>query len=239
MENRLLACLAEPELGLLAPHLKQVPLARGAILHRPDAQVEWVYFPMGGAVSLLAVMKGGQEVEIASVGREGAIMLSAHTGPWQAHAKSIVRVEGFAKAIPAAQLRIAMVQSEHIKEALIRYMEVLSAQSQQITACNALHSVEQRLARWLLQLSDRIGSLEIPATQDTMSQMLGVRRTTVTLVAQQFQEDNLIIYRRGRIMITNPAALYALACECYEACKEAEQFIERPDVETMLPHGAT
>lgn len=231
MENRLLACLAAPDSALLAPHLKQAPLFRGAVLHEPNTPIEWVYFPMSSAVSLLAVMKGGQAVETASVGCEGAVGLSAHSRSWQASFKSIVQVQGIAKYIPASALRVAMVESEHIRDLMIRYMETLSAQSQQIAACNALHSVEQRLARWLLQISDRIDSAQIPVTQGAISQMLGVRRTTVTLVVRQFQQDNLIRCRRARITIVNPSALHALACECYGACKQAEQLVHRPNIE--------
>jgi CRP-like cAMP-binding protein len=231
MENRLLSRLAVPDLALLKPHLKQVSLPQGAVLQEPDTLVEWVYFPLNGTVSLLAVMKGHEAVEIASVGREGAIGLSAHSGPWQARARAIVQVSGIAKAIPAPLLGAIMVQSEHIRDVMIRYMEVLWAQTQQIAACNALHSVQQRLARWLLQLSDRVGSAELLATQEMIAEMLGAQRTTVTLAAQRFQREGLIQYRRARIIITSPTALRALACECYEACKQADQLVHRPDVE--------
>jgi CRP-like cAMP-binding protein len=233
MQNRLLAGLTAPDLALLAPHLEQVGLLRGAILHQPEAPIGQVYFPLGGSVSLLAVMKDDKAVEIAGVGREGAVGLSAHSGPWHARTTAIVQVPGVASAISASLLRVAMIQSEHIRDVIIRYMETLSGQSQQLAACNALHSVEQRLARWLLQMSDRIGSVELPVTQDTISNMIGVRRTTVTIVAQQFQQEGLIRYRRARIIVTNPTALRALACECYEACKQAEQLVQGFGIELM------
>jgi CRP-like cAMP-binding protein len=217
MENCLLSCLTEPDLALLSPALKQVVLKQGSILHEPDSSVETVYFPLSGAVSLLAVTKGGEAIEIASVGRQGAVGLSAHSGSWRARSRAIVQVPGLAKAIPSHVLRTAISKSEHIRDLMVRYMETLSAQSQQLAACNALHSVEERLARWLLQLSDRIGAAELPVTQEMISQMLGVRRTTVTLVAQKLQHDGLLSYRRARITIVNPAALHASACECYEA----------------------
>jgi CRP-like cAMP-binding protein len=158
-------------------------------------------------------------IEIASVGREGAIGMSAHSGAWQAHAGAIVQVPGSAKAIPAELLKDAMARSEHIRDVMMRYLDTLWAQTQQLAACNALHSVEQRLARWLLQIWDRIGSAEISATQNTMANQIGAQRTTVTLLAHRFQQDGLIRYRRARITITNPTALCALACECYESRK--------------------
>jgi CRP-like cAMP-binding protein len=217
MENRLLSCLTAPDLALLSPALKRVALKQGSVLHEPDSSIETVYFPLSGAVSFLAVMKGGEAVELASVGREGAVGLSAHSGFWRARSRAIVQVPGLAKAIPSHVLRTAIGKSEHIRDLMVRYMETFLAQSQQLAACNALHSVEERLARWLLQLSDRIGTAELPVTQELISQMLGVRRTTVTLVAQKLQHDGLLRYRRARITIVNPAALHALACECYEA----------------------
>ena len=124
-----------------------------------------------------------------------------------------------------------MAESEHIREVMIRYLEALSAQTQQIAACNALHSVEQRLARWLLQMSDRIGSSELPATHNTIGEMIGVQRTTVTVVAGNFQEKGLIQCRRARIIITDATALRALACECYDACKQADQLLQTPDID--------
>ena len=229
MQNRLLSYLAAPDLALLAPHLKRVALEQGSVLQEPETSIETVYFPMSGAVSLLAVMKGGEAVEIASVGREGAVGLSARSGPWQAHAKAIVQVPGIATTIPAPLLRLAMVQSEQIRDVMIRHMETLWAQTEQLAACNALHSVEERLARWLLQMSDRIGNAELPVTQETLSQMLGVRRTTVTLVAQKLQEDGLIRYRRGHIVILDPVGLRALACECCQAHRRVEEHFRQAD----------
>jgi CRP-like cAMP-binding protein len=152
MENRLLARLAAPDFALLRPHFKQVSLLQGAVLQESETLIEWVYFPLSGVVSLVTVMKSGEAVEIASVGCDGAIGLSAHSGPWQAGARAIVQVPGIAKAIRAQLLGIAMGQNEHMRDVMIRYMEALWTQTRQIAACNALHSVEQRLARWPLQM---------------------------------------------------------------------------------------
>lgn len=217
MQNHLLSCLAAPDLALLTPHLVQLPLIQGAVLHEPETAIETTYFPLSGAVSLSLVMKKGQTVEIASVGREGAIGLFAHAGNWQAQSRAIVQIPGIASVIPSAVLRAAMSQSDHLRELVIRYKGTLAAQTQQLAACNALHSAEQRLARWLLQISDRIDSTEITATQETISLILAMRRTSVTLVALKFQREGLIRYARGRVSIVDLAGLRALACECYEA----------------------
>jgi CRP-like cAMP-binding protein len=203
------------DLAVLAHHFRRVTLDHGALLQEQDAPVEHVYFPLSGAVSLLAVMQGGEGVQTAVVGREGAIGLFADFGSWRACTRAIVQAPGIAETIPLPHLRAAASQSEALRRTLLRYKETLSAQAQQTAGCNALHSVEERTARWLLQLADRIEHNELPVTQDTLSQMLGVRRTTVTLVAQKMQHDGLIRYRRGRIIITDRTTLQGLACECY------------------------
>jgi len=231
MGNRLLSCLDAADLGLLEPRLKRVPLVQGDVLHEPANAVDWVYFPLSGAVSLVVVMKGGETIEIGCVGREGAIGLSAHLAPPHARSRAIVQAPGIAKAISSSALRTALARNENIRDLAIRYTETLAAQAEQIAACNALHSVEQRLARWLLQMSDRIGSAELVGTQETIAEMIGVRRTTVTIVAQQFQQEGLIRYRRAHIIITNPTALRALACECYDVCRQSDQLVQRADIE--------
>jgi CRP-like cAMP-binding protein len=222
MQNRLLACLAASDSALLSPHLKQVALNQGSVLYEPETSIETVYFPLSGAASLLAVMKGGETIEIASVGHAGAIGLSANSGPWHSHVRVVVQVPGSAQAIFAPLLKLAMAQSEHIHDVMIRYEETLWPQTERIAACNALHSVEQRLARWLLQMSDRIDNAEVPVTQKTLSQMLGVSRTTVTVVAYKLQQDRLICYSRGHVRIVNRPGLQALSCECYEADRRGE-----------------
>jgi len=217
--NRLLASLRLSDFALLAHHFRRVPLEHAAILQEAEAPVEWVYFPLSGVISLLSVMRTGDGVETGVVGREGAVGLFADFGPWQSCVRAVVQAPGLAEGIALPMLKAVASQSGPIRSLLLRYKETLSAQIQQSVACNALHSVEHRVARWLLQLADRIGHDEVPATQDLLSQMLGVRRTTVTLVAQKLQHDGLIHYRRGRIVITDRTALHALACECYDTCR--------------------
>lgn len=145
IENHLLACIPAPVLALLAPHFKQIRLDQGAVLHEPE--IETAYFPLSGAVLLFAVMKGGEAVETAIVGHEGAVGLIGHIGPWQAHTRAIVQVPGIAKAIPLAVFWTAVLQSEHVRDLIARYKETLLQQTQQMVACNALHSVEERVAR--------------------------------------------------------------------------------------------
>jgi len=237
MENRLLSCLPVPELAVLASHFKQIQLTQGSVLHEPEASIETVYFPLSGAISLLAVMNGGEASEIASVGREGAVGVLAHSGVWRARSWAIVHVPGFAEAISSEVLRTAIEQNAVIRELMLRYKTELAAQTEQLAACNAVHSVEERLARWLLQMSDRIDSDELPATQETLSHILGVRRTTVTNIAQKLQKDGLIRYRRGHILIVDRSGLDDLACECYSAYRQVDALIPLSD-DDERPRGA-
>ena len=221
-KNRLLTSLAAPDFALLARHLTPVALERGEVLQEQGAPVNWVHFPLSGAVSLLAVMHSGEAVETAIVGREGAIGLFAGFGPRKAGNRAIVQAPGTAASIPAALFQSAASQSDSIRHMILRYGEILLSQTRQSVACNALHPVEERVTRWLLQMSDRIDSSELLVTHDTLSQMLGVRRTTVTTIARKLQDDSLIRYSRGRLQITDRAALRSRACECYDAWRHAD-----------------
>jgi CRP-like cAMP-binding protein len=229
--NRLLAGLPAYDLALIGRHLRRVPLNRGAILQEEDAPVDLVFFPLGGAISLLTVLRDGDAVETAIVGREGAVGLVADFGPWQACTRAVVQAPGAAECISTPLLKTIAAQSAEISRLLLRYKEALSAQVQQTAACNALHSVEERMARWLLQALDRCDDGELAVTQDFLSQMLGVRRTTVTIVARKFQYDGLIRYRRGRIVVVNRSELQKLACECYATCRRrSEAIMQVPEI---------
>jgi CRP-like cAMP-binding protein len=225
--NRLLKCLPEPDLALLARHFKVVPLAYGAVLHEPEAPIGTVYFPLSGAVSLLVVMKSGEAIEIASVGREGAVGFCPRPGSWQARTRAVVQVSGLAKSVPSTVLKTVLDQREHSRDLMYRFKGTIAAQCVRTAACNALHSVEQRVARWLLQMSDQIDNSEVPVTQTALSQMLGVQRTTVTCAAQRLQNDDLIRGHRGHVSILNRESLEAVACECYDAWREAEALFDQ------------
>jgi CRP-like cAMP-binding protein len=214
--NRLLGCLSDADFAVLEPHLKRVPLNAGAVLQEQDAPVEFVYFPVSGVISLLAVMNDGAAVEAAMIGREGCVGLCADLGPWHACARAVVQAGGSAERIPAALFKDIAYENGQIKGLMLRYKEALCAQIQQTAACNALHSVEKRVARWLLQMLDRIDIGEVSATQEIVSRMLGVKRTTITVVAGHLQANDLIRWRRGHIEVANRAALEKLACECSE-----------------------
>ncbi len=218
--NRLLAMLPPAEFALLAPDLRDMPLERGTVLHDAGDIIEHVYFPNSGMVSLVAVMRTGETVETATVGREGAIGVTAGMGYRFAFGRAVVQLPGMASRIPFARFHAAAARSRCIRDLVVRYNEVLIAQIQQSVACNALHDVEARLCRWLLQTHDRMESDTMPLTQEFLAQMLGVRRTTVTIVARILQTAGMIRYRRGLIQIVNRGALEEGACECYATIRQ-------------------
>src|SRR5262245_13526982 len=213
--NRLLKTLDGADFDLLAPHLRQASLKQGSLLQEQEAPVERVYFPLSGVISLISVMEGGEVVETATVGREGAVGAFGGLGPWRAFTRAVVQLPGTAAVISVAPFQAAVSQSNQLRNLILRFKEALLGQVQQTAACNALHPLEDRLARWLLQTLDRADGAELPLTQDFMAQMLGVRRTTVTLIAHRLQHAGLIRYRRGLLQVLDRSGLEETACECY------------------------
>jgi CRP-like cAMP-binding protein len=213
--NRFLATLPPHDFSLLAPHLRPMALERGVMLHDVGEQIERVYFPHTGMVSLVAVMQSGATVETATVGRGGVIGASAGLGARRTFGRAIVQLPGSAAWLSAAQFHAAARECHAIHDLIVRYNDLLLAQVQQSVACNALHALEAKLCRWLLQTHDCVDGDAIPLTQELLGQMLGVRRTTVTLAARLLQSAGLIRYRRGHIQIVDRAALEDISCECY------------------------
>jgi CRP-like cAMP-binding protein len=218
--NRLLAALTSEDCSLLAPHFRELSLEVGSLVQEAGEPVEYVYFPHAGMVSLLAVMLDGQGIETATVGSEGVVgALSAFDGH-RGFTRAVVQAPLVATRISALQFHAVLQKSETLRNVIASYNEILLAQVQQTAACNALHPLECRLARWLLQTRDRIDSDVLPLTQEFLSQMLGVRRTTVTLVARQLEQAGVIQNRRGRIVVTDRKGLEDLACECYAVVRD-------------------
>jgi CRP-like cAMP-binding protein len=232
--NRLLAELDHQDFELLAPQLRPFPLKQGATLQEQDVPVDTVYFPLSGLISLRAVMNSGDTVETAMIGREGAVGVFAGLGRWSAFARATVQVPGIALCMPAAQFHDAALRSEPLRDLVLRYKESLLSQVSQTAACNALHSLEARLARWLLQATDRADSGSSMLTHDVISQLLGARRTTVTLLAGKLQENGLIQYRRGHITILDRPRLEATACECYHVIRQRSEAVFSKPVVPLL-----
>jgi CRP-like cAMP-binding protein len=213
--NGLLESLPPADLDLLSRHLKRVSLDYKAVLHEQDAPAERIYFPLSGAIALLRVAQGGEAVMVAIVGREGAVGFGPELSPLHAGVRPVVQAKGIAQSIAAPLFGSLAQQNPEIRRLLHHSVGMLSAQICQTAACNALHSVEQRLASFLLRVAHRVEDNRILGTQDMLSQMLGVRRTTITLAARKFQHLGLVQYRRGQIELLDKGALEKVACECF------------------------
>ena len=221
--NRLLAMLPPADFALLAPHLVETTLDSGALLAEPGQPIKRVYFPHGGLISLLAIVPEGHAVETATIGREGAVGLSAGIGSQTAVSRAVVQLPGAAAHIAPARLMEATTQSRTLREMIVRYGDVLLAQVQQTVVCNTVHHVDARLCRWLMQAHDRIDGDTIPLTQEFLSGLLGVQRTTVTAICRMLQAEGIISVRRGRIQIRDLGALTRKACPCYGAVRRLDQ----------------
>ena len=217
--NGLLAALEPFDLALLHAHMRQLSLTAGEILQEQEAPIEQIYFPLSGLISLVAVMEAGEGIEAATVGRRGAIGAFAGLGHWYAFTRAVVQIPGTAMVISASNFQAAVSRSERIRDLILRHKEGLLAQVQQTAACNALHQVEARLARWLLQAIDCVDDSQLPLTHDHLAEMLGVRRTTVTVIAGKLQDACLIRYHRGRIDVLDRVGLEKMACECYRTIR--------------------
>jgi CRP-like cAMP-binding protein len=215
-DNRLLAALPPNTLALLGRDLIQVSLQQGAILLEPGDPIANIYFPQTGLISLLVVGREGSAIETATVGREGAVGLHGGLGGRRSFTRATTQIGGTFSTIRAEGFERIANGSASVRDLILRYTEVLLAGTQQIAACNATHAAGPRLCRWLLQCADRTGRDELPLTQEYLAQMLGVRRTTVTLLAQALQVRGLISYRRGHIMLLDRKGLEECACECYD-----------------------
>lgn len=213
--NRLLAALPPADFALIRPHLTHTALEQGSLLQEAGEPIEVVYFPQTGMVSVLAVMQGGEAIETLTVGSEGAVGAQAGLGSPRAGGRAVVQVKGVSSRMGAAEFRTATNASPALRELVIRYADLQMALVLQSVGCNALHPVEMRLCRWLLQTRDRSEGDTLTLTQEFLSEMLGVQRTTVTLLAGQLQDIGLLNTRRGQIEIVDRRGLETKACECY------------------------
>ena len=227
-ENRLLKQLGTDDLAALEPHLKRVTMVRGTVLHPPARPIEHVYFPLSGMVSLLAVMKNGDMIETGIVGREGIVGASIASNGLYAFGQATVQIAGEAWQIKSDAFVKVFKAGERFQLVINRFQSVILLQAQQSAACHALHSVEARLCRWLLQSQDVIESDTVPLTQEFLSHMLGVQRNSVSLAATVLSEKGLIEYSRGNIKILNRDELKKCSCECYEVVHDFVNRMVKP-----------
>lgn len=227
--NHLLAALPDDVFERIAPALDVVPLALKRFLYKPGEPIREVYFPGGGFVSIVTVLKDGSMVEVATVGREGMLGVSAVLNGDASPSAAMVQAEtDTCYRLPAEVFRAEMDRRNEFYHLIARYTQALTGFIMQSTACNAVHSVEQRLARWLLLAHDRVGKNEFPLTQEFVAMMLGASRPTVTLVAGTLQKAGLITYHRGQLTIVDRERLESASCECYRTATDLLKDVTRP-----------
>lgn len=214
-ENRLLAAVDGDELSRLVAHAAIVRQDFRSTLFKRGEEVRYVYFPISGLYSLLAPATDGDTVEVGTVGREGFLGIGVHLGVDTAYCTAIAQVPGEAVRIEAGAFKEEVGRCATVTTVLGRYIHALYVQTVQWVACNRLHSLDERFARWLLSSADTLGSDALPLTHDFLAKMLGVRRPSVTLAAGALQRAGLIESSRGMIRIVNRPGLEGISCDCY------------------------
>ena len=226
--NGLLAQLAAEELASLIPWLESVELPLGLTLYEPDARITHVYFPTTGSVSVIIETRDGA-VEVASVGREGLAGIAAVLYADSMPMRTFMQAKGHAYRIEADVLRKIVAARPGMQQLFSRYTLALMNQIAQSVACNRLHSLEARCARWLLMMHDRVDGDQLILTQESLSYMLGVHRPAVTLAAGVLQKAGYIEYSRGKIIVTDRAGLESASCSCYETVRRGFEALMGPE----------
>ena len=229
LANQMLATLTQADRDALLPHLKVVELPQELVLFDAGDTVKAIYFPHTGIVSLVVDLTSGDMIEAAMVGRDGVVGGSAALNGDMSLNKAVVQLTGRASIAEVDRVRSIAESSVIFRTALMRHEQFVMAQAQQSAGCNATHAVEARISRWLLRCRDLAGSDDIALTQEFLAEMMGVRRTSVSLVANTLQQAGLIKYRRGHIRILDVEGLQDAACECYETVRaHADRLLKGP-----------
>jgi CRP-like cAMP-binding protein len=212
--NAALTALSAEALALLEPHLRQRFFEEGSVLWDCGERITRFYFPVSAIVSIVLPVRDGNGAEVGNVGREGGVGIAY--GPKQEHSptRGVVQIAGTISFIQASQFANAAAQNTEIATLAEFCRDWLLMQAQQIAACNAVHTAEQRFSRWLLQCCEHTDSSTVPLTQEALAHVLGLRRTTVTLVAQGLQVAGVLSCGRGRIVVRDPQGLRSAACDC-------------------------
>jgi CRP-like cAMP-binding protein len=215
VHNEILLGLPSKEWDLIYPHLQFMDIPTHVIANEMGQTITFGYFVDSGLVSILTVLNDGKSVEVGLTGKEGFVGLPLVVGLKTSAARAIVQVTATAFRIDAKKLVGALRQCPQLEKKLNRYVHSLAAQGTHVAACNRLHEVDQRLARWLLICQDRIGGDDVPLTQEFLAHMLGTRRASVTVAAGILQKAGLITYNRGKVRIVTRENLKKASCECY------------------------
>jgi CRP-like cAMP-binding protein len=218
--NQLHGALEASSRKRVDPHLEPIELKLGAIVCEAGGLLKHAYFPQGAVLSLLTVLENGSAIETANIGREGAFGLFAAMYSRVSFNRCLVQLEGSIVRCPIELLQSEFKRSEHVRDLFVSYSETLLSQVQQTVACNAMHTTEQRICRWLLMMHDRAEGEALPYTHEFLSHMLGANRKSVTLAAQSLQTAGLISYYRGNIKVLDRPGLEKASCECYAIVRE-------------------
>jgi CRP-like cAMP-binding protein len=218
--SRLLGALEAGSRSRIEPHLQPVKLKLGAVVCEAGGLLKHAYFPEGGVLSLLTVLENGSAIETANIGREGAFGLFAAMYSRVSFNRCIVQMEGDMVRCPIEILQLEFKNSEHVRNLFVSYSETLLSQVQQTVACNALHSTEERMCRWLLMMHDRAQGAPLTYTHEFLAHILGANRKSVTVAALSMQQAGLITYHRGRITVLDRPGLEKASCECYAIVRE-------------------
>jgi CRP-like cAMP-binding protein len=217
--NQLLQMLDAADLNLLSPYLATVEMVRESVLGEAGAPLRYVYFPHAGSVSITVSLSEGQTIEVAMLGRDNVVGGGAALADGIASADAVVLFPGPASLLEIAAFRTVAAASVPFRSLMVRHEQAMLAHAQQSLLCNTLHSVEARLARWLLRARDLSDNQILPLTQEVLAQMMGVRRNAISLVAHALQRAGIIHYTRGQIVIIDLPALETTSCDCYSAVK--------------------
>ena len=213
--NKILLSIPDNEFSAIGPHLEPVGLPRHSILHEPSEKLNFVYFPNAGLISLVVAMEDGKTVEAAVVGNEGAAGIPSAVSLTRSPLREVVQIAGEGFRVKVGTLQDVLKSAAELQMMLSRYAVIQGIQVAQTAACNRLHDVEQRLARWLLMAQDRVDGGSILITHDFLATMLGTDRPSVSLAAGILQKKKNIEYSRGAVKILSRKKLEGSACECY------------------------
>jgi CRP-like cAMP-binding protein len=219
-QNRLLAALSDEAYQRLVPHLELVSLLPQQILYQAGEPITHVYFPHRSVISLINLMEDGSTIEVGLVGREGMVGLPVILGDANYLHQAFVQIGDRAMRIRAEVLKAEFNRGGALQTLLLRYVQALLTQVSQSAACNRFHTIEERLARQLLLIQDALQSQEFLLTQESLAQMLGARRSGVTVAAGTLSQAGMIRYARGRIFVLDREGLEATACECYRVIRD-------------------
>ena len=218
--NKILLSISDHDYSSLRPHLEYVRLPNHLVIHETGEKLEFAYFLNRGLISLVVVMKDGRTVEAGIVGNEGFTGTPASVGLSTGPLRAVVQITGDGFRVGAGALQNTLGTAPYLQLMLSRYGVIRGMQVAQTAACNRLHDIEQRLARWLLMAQDRVDSGSLPITHDFLATMLGTDRSTVSLAASVLQKRKVIEYTRGAVKIVNRKKLEDSACECYGVIRQ-------------------